>query len=446
MKNTAHYRTIKLVQHTPMWHFQSKQKGCCLRASEVKPKLDRFLAEINHKEYTPLDYKMHFSVQSEPIELNETFTNKNGREMSNFPLFFGNMNNPDKKHLVYHNDKDHLIEMHLFSLDTSLLDSIVKVLPAFFACHSFGTRQDKGFGCFYPKANSDNENFKKFDNSGASYMFTTTPSKDGSPTGVFKQLFKFIETFHKMIRSGVNYPKRTYCKSFMFFYADSKKGEKGEKVHWDKPVIRHHFCLKHPRYESRCGHPVTGRDSVPVQESMRKMYRELEALSKNNDGKNNRENNRWLFRDALGLASSQEWKDYNDTLNIAGESKDANGKITSIKRFQSPILYRPVPNGDGSFTVYIYLKPIPETYRNADFTVTDNPGRACLHRKPGQPLTGMKIYKDFKLDEYFEFIINFCNHPGVKIEGENNNDYYIKGLFINKQRDGKLNFRKVIHK
>lgn len=437
MEDTAHYRTIDLVQHTPMWHFQSDQKGCCLRASEVKPKLDRFLAEINQKEYTPLDYKMHISVQCNPIELKETFKNKNGRKVSNFPLFFGNMNNPDEKHLVYHNNKDHPIQMHLFSLDSKLLDSIVKVLPAFFACHSFGTRQDKGFGCFYPQ--QDEENKKDFDYSGASYMFTTTPSKDDSLTEIFKQLFKFIETFHKMIRSGVNYPKKTYCKSFMFCYADSMNGEHGEKVRWDKPVIRHHFCLKHPKYESRCGETVTGSDAVPVQESMQEMYPELEALRENGY-----KNNRWLFRDALGLASSQEWKDYNDTLNIAGESKDADGRNIPVKRFQSPILYRPVPNGDGSFTVYIYLKPIPETYRNADFTITDKPGRNNPRRQPEQPLTGMKIHKDFKLNEYFEFIINYCHHPGVTIIGKD--DYYIRGLFINKQRDGKLNFRKVVHK
>ena len=35
--------TIKLKQQTPMWHFQADTAGCILRATEVKPKLDRFL-------------------------------------------------------------------------------------------------------------------------------------------------------------------------------------------------------------------------------------------------------------------------------------------------------------------------------------------------------------------------------------------------------------------
>ena len=34
---------VKLKQHTPLIHFQHDQEGATLRASEVKPKLDRFI-------------------------------------------------------------------------------------------------------------------------------------------------------------------------------------------------------------------------------------------------------------------------------------------------------------------------------------------------------------------------------------------------------------------
>ena len=47
--------TVKLKQHTPLIHFQHNQYGATLRASEVKPKLDRFLLsslnDINDEEY-----------------------------------------------------------------------------------------------------------------------------------------------------------------------------------------------------------------------------------------------------------------------------------------------------------------------------------------------------------------------------------------------------------
>ena len=36
---------FKLKQHTPIIHFQADQKGATLRASELKPKLDRFLID-----------------------------------------------------------------------------------------------------------------------------------------------------------------------------------------------------------------------------------------------------------------------------------------------------------------------------------------------------------------------------------------------------------------
>ena len=36
---------VKLKQHTPLIHFQWNQKGATLRASELKPKLDKFIIQ-----------------------------------------------------------------------------------------------------------------------------------------------------------------------------------------------------------------------------------------------------------------------------------------------------------------------------------------------------------------------------------------------------------------
>lgn len=36
---------VTLKQHTPLIHFQHDQYGATLRASEVKPKLDKFILE-----------------------------------------------------------------------------------------------------------------------------------------------------------------------------------------------------------------------------------------------------------------------------------------------------------------------------------------------------------------------------------------------------------------
>ena len=42
---------IKLKQHTPLIHFQYDQEGATLRASEVKPKLDKFILTRLGKEH-----------------------------------------------------------------------------------------------------------------------------------------------------------------------------------------------------------------------------------------------------------------------------------------------------------------------------------------------------------------------------------------------------------
>ena len=61
-------KEILLSQQTPMWHFQSDQEGCCLRATEVKPKLDSFLLKKYGETFNKyrvndtnaLDYKLSF--------------------------------------------------------------------------------------------------------------------------------------------------------------------------------------------------------------------------------------------------------------------------------------------------------------------------------------------------------------------------------------------------
>ena len=47
-----HKLTIPLKQHTPLIHFHHDQEGATLRASEVKPKLDKFiLMRLGHGSY-----------------------------------------------------------------------------------------------------------------------------------------------------------------------------------------------------------------------------------------------------------------------------------------------------------------------------------------------------------------------------------------------------------
>ncbi|WP_287621416.1 hypothetical protein [Parabacteroides sp.] len=403
---------IHLKQHTPMWHFQAKELGCCLRASEVKPKLDHFFAEKKGKKYQPLDYKMYFEVnEDQKVPISDTFRNEKGKEVDRYPIYFGNIGRRSKELIYYKGD----IDMHLFSLDTDILRDISKLLPEFFACTSFGTRQNKGFGFFYPKE-------EEFNNNGASYYFDVDiPKYLKTDDDKFVEVFKYIEFFHKMIRSGVNLPnyrkpeRSVYYKSFMYHYA------KHRGTNWDKPIIRHHFQLYNNLYKRLCGL------SIPVnitREEMKKMYPELQELRKKGYA-----NSRWLFRDALGLAGTQEWRAYSDTIFIEGKIENE-----VIKRFKSPITYRPVPMENENqkvYRVYIYLSPIPESYRKAVFTIKN---------KTERKMTDLELYKDFSLEDYFDYIIRYCNTEGL-VAGSGYNKY-VENIFV-RGDDNVLKFRKL---
>ena len=93
--------TITLKQHTPIIHFQHDQEGATLRATELKPKLDRFLIKKLGNEWSEnksfwkvggskgmhdaLDYKIRI-VQRGNLELMEEH-----RGSPITPMFFANM-------------------------------------------------------------------------------------------------------------------------------------------------------------------------------------------------------------------------------------------------------------------------------------------------------------------------------------------------------------------
>ncbi|MDZ4679328.1 MAG: hypothetical protein SGI94_02725, partial [Saprospiraceae bacterium] len=76
--------TIPLKQHTPLIHFQHEQAGATLRATEVKPKLDKYLIEHafdsdaskyarflvggKNAEHKALDYKLSVKSAVHPPE------------------------------------------------------------------------------------------------------------------------------------------------------------------------------------------------------------------------------------------------------------------------------------------------------------------------------------------------------------------------------------------
>ncbi|NPD92735.1 hypothetical protein [Xylanibacter muris] len=423
MKNCI---TIELEQQTPMWHFRPDEQGCCLRATEVKPKLDRFIAEMREKNgkkdgvEPPFNYKMSFEAIGEkkkmPCQEERNDKYRNSKKKNLYPLFFGNVRAEHPKKLVFYPNG---IKMRVFSLDTALLDEISGYLNVFFAQTTFGTRQDKGFGAFYPKS-------KTFDESGACYCFETkNMAKDEYP-----EMFRYIHYFHKMIRSGIN-ENNNYYKSFMFFYAKSL----GQT--WDKPVIRYNFQMFNPLYKH-----------LSMKEDNKKLsrYKQRESMREEREKQFEKEKSyresKYLFRDALGLSGIQSWGSYRTSVSI-------DCVKGGVGRFKSPILYRPV-YVDGKYMIYLYLSKIDgiKTYEKKE-TVMFRITAECNNKK--KTMEDMHVYPDFLLERYFDFIIENCKDETKKIgvfDRERRNENLIKDIvleiFGKDKESGNINFRKLV--
>lgn len=413
---------VKLVQDTPMWHFQGASEDCCLRATEVKPKLDRFLiakiksGEVSgiclesipdswwvNKDKKALNYKMRIVKKAV-----ERLKEDNGRGRSLYPLYFGKMGKeaPRNMRLVMFSDvKLEIIipieepEKKIEASDVTLGETITANLPQFFANTSFGTRQDKGFGCFRVTEIGGRQILERqWIPQFASYCFRIP--KGGDDQHDFRELFQHINYFHKVIRSGVNEPG-CYVKSMMYHYARFKRDS------WDKPIIRTNFQYFNPIYKYICGEiesydellrqdmdecNVDAREYMgrPLRENrpqLRMMNYEYQNSADIIESKN-------LYRDALGLATSQDWRIYhNDRITITLQPKN------SEVMFKSPIDYHPICSDRNEYVVYIILHEIPDEMKAARFTITDTNGDA-------DDLTDMRIAESFSVFEYFEFIRN----------------------------------------
>jgi len=149
-------KEFKLKQHTPLIHFQSDQSGATLRATELKPKFDRFLKKYVFGKNIPKEYKiaidkdaLNYKVKIYASQIKQEdihkINPKNGKKIPD-PLFFGDMGeNTNKKKFI--TAKETVIVFSSF--DEKLLNIIKDNFRKFIAYENFGMRQSKGFGSFY---------------------------------------------------------------------------------------------------------------------------------------------------------------------------------------------------------------------------------------------------------------------------------------------------------
>jgi hypothetical protein len=442
-----HKLEITLKQHTPLIHFQHEQDGATLRATEVKPKLDRFICKhvfndefdkakfflqgyslkneetlkkkFNDQGFRALDYKMKiessgewvFEIDRLKIKRNrdrgiEIDRDNNGAiRYEQFPCFFGNMGDEEpesQKKFVFINDP---LKIQLSSTNNELLDKkISPQLQKFFDENLFSTRNSKGFGSFlinnrYSRTKyyfdiTINQNQFNLRNLKNEYILRGHIIDDAKiiELEVQRELFKQIELFYKVLRSGINMPNKYYIKSPLWAFMASLN------IQWDKKSIKHHYFNRELLTQRGShGFPDVLKD-YPVQASF--------------EGNNYF----YLIRDMLGLASDAKWeRPYRSSI-----TKENN----EIDRFKSPIQFKPIRLDNEKWRVNIIHNFTPVEYKNKLFNVKSNNTGTLKLITPDTTIFSLTKYFNFLSDPSFD-IEKYINCP-LNHNGDYNNDDVIK--------------------
>ncbi|MCG8576532.1 MAG: hypothetical protein MI810_16760, partial [Flavobacteriales bacterium] len=235
--------TFRLKQHTPMIHFQADQHGATLRASELKPKLDRFIIDQigltktvvvkgENKEIQRDEFKDWFISEQHlaldyQVKIKATNIKKNviHNGSDKVPNFFANIGDNYKD--VYLTKADQIF-VEIIVMNQSLKEKIDSYFGQFLLGTNFGMRQSKGFGSY----SLENHPFESTD---FDLSFDIDTSQIPSNlwrrrNGLFEdwhhelQLFGAIEIFYKSLRSGINRkgPNQVpifYIKPAIFYFA-----------------------------------------------------------------------------------------------------------------------------------------------------------------------------------------------------------------------------------
>ena len=351
--------SFTLKQHTPLIHFQANQSGATLRATELKPKFDKFLLEKNpnlpKKTNSNGYYSLEYKVKIEPnISQSEVIAGRN-------PLFFGNMGDGDDKEFKTHNKE---FEIEFFSFKSEIIEAIKENFEAFLANTNFGTRQSKGFGSFYITDKSFNKNLIPY----KVYSFNSNNWQ------------KDVGLLYQFLRQGINLSKRPrspfYTKPAIFSYAKLKGWQ------WDKKTIKQHFF------------------NQALEQQIEEHHLDVVEYSSNT---------KYLLKDLFGLSNLEKWKSYYVTIEKEGKSKETiNGKeVTKIQRFKSPITFKIVEN-----VVYFWVDDSYQTILNETFTI-----------KNQNQSFDLPTPQNFNFNEFLDFAVNINLNSHIQGKFHNTNEY-----------------------
>lgn len=361
--------TVTLKQHTPLIHFQHDQYGATLRASEVKPKLDKFVLTklgggnyeeginkaknkgwlVGKGEYPALNYKMKIESIGDKEEFliasyisPKKLQNLEGINVLPSTPYFAQ----EKENSKIINDKRRWndikckgikydgAKVDIFSLTDSLVDHIGDLIQSFFITENFGTRQSKGFGCFTVNKIllSDNEQKTKNEESLLKDSFEACYKKELNKMSL-NNIFSTIVEDYRWLKSGKSRP--SYEKSELMSYGSKFK------MRWDKKFLKENVNEK---YRNKKG------DLYKLLDNHTKKYKGIDGDEKY-----------YYLRALLGLAGRYEFLLENPPEKFKKLIISVDGG--EVERFKSPILFKVIGN-----VLYLVANPIPRDILGKEFS------------------------------------------------------------------------------
>lgn len=430
--------TVTLKQHTPLLHFQPME-GATLRASEVKPKLDKFLlARLGGDNYDKgveiakekgwligdgangckaLNYKMRINAKGKEEVFLKVDTNKKGLpETELFPNVLSNMGGKESEdilaNLVMH--KEVLVTILLLNVNDSAYvelftgkpneDENIVPLQVFFAVNNFGQRATKGFGSFTAislKIDEEDVPLEKINSKlmpkGTSYFVFDLPDDIFAKQ---KTIFGVIDFYWKCLKSGINYKEfdrrtqretKRYVKSFLYIYLQSKG------YTWEKREVKQKFKLYEREKE------IEQNPNTPI-----------------------------FARALMGLPDNYEYRfrtKPNQKLSISGVDTNNN---ESIERIASPIIFKPIMVNSGQPRVCVFvlfderlIEELKETAPRFTFKLNGN-------RERQNPLPALTIDANTAIINYTELIKQYHSylkqHTETTVDFEKKEGKWITGM------------------
>jgi len=337
---------ISLTQHTPIIHFQGCQKGATLRATELKPKIDKFIVseletidEDIFKHYKDFINEHNFPLKENTVsakyKIRISADDSNGRTIFKFAKHISDDEKKNGIHTLFpapyfgdslavQHDK---IELGLFGFNSELTELIEKAMQYVLVYNNFGTRQGKGFGVFLPKDMTEDV-FKK--------ILSKKYPKYWVANGGQKPFGKINKTY-QLLKSGINH--NGYQKSKLFEYMC------GQNIRWEKRKIKETLKTNHSNLFKILKHDtgVHRNDDCDPKFGPNFEYRYIRAM--------------------LGLAEHNE---YEVKVNDKGIDKiqiRIEDSADKIKRYKSPVMFKVFNNN-----IYLLPNPVNTIMYDREFT------------------------------------------------------------------------------